>query len=413
VRLLLQLAWRNLWRNPRRTGLTAAAGVFAVALSLYTMAIAAGTHERWIEQVIRLYPGHLELSTLGYRENRTLDYGLTLDGDQRRVLDSVPGLEGWTARLEAWALALPDRDDAEGRAAWLLGVDPSQEAELSSLGERLREQNLLTESWRSEVVLGETLARNLGVEPGDSVILLSGDYYGSQSADRFRVVGNFGVGDPRFDGYAVILHIERLRSFVEFPGGISHVAFFSDDGRRAEAIRGQLRMNFVPTDYEVLTWPELIPEVVQFMILDDVGAYVSLSVVILVVAFGLLNTILMSVYERVREFGVMRAVGVRPARIFALVMIESVMVSLIGLSIGYLISVPVLLWLEGNPVPMPGEAVRGMMELYRLDPVMMFRLTATHLWGMAVVLIGVAILAALPPAIRASRGRPVDALHED
>jgi ABC-type lipoprotein release transport system permease subunit len=109
----------------------------------------------------------------------------------------------------------------------------------------------------------------------------------------------------------------------------------------------------------------------------------------------------------------MRAVGVRPARIFALVMLESLIVSLIGLAIGYAVSVPVLLWLEGNPIPMPGDAVQGMMELYRLEPVIVFRVTAAHLWGIAVVLIGVAILAALPPAIRASRGRAVDALHED
>ena len=122
----LRIAWRNLWRNPRRTGLTAAATVFAIALTLWSLALAAGSHTRWIESSVRLYPGHIEVSALGYRENQTLDYGMTLSAEQESALDAVPDADGWAPRLESWALAIPDREGSLGRAAWVVGVDPGR-----------------------------------------------------------------------------------------------------------------------------------------------------------------------------------------------------------------------------------------------------------------------------------------------
>lgn len=411
--MLMRTAWRNLWRNPRRTGLTAAAGVFAVVLTLFSLALAQGSHERWIEQVVRLYPGHVEVSLDGYREHRTLDYGMTLDAEARAALDAVGAAEGWAPRLESWALAIPDRDDSTGRAAWLVGVAPEREVELSRLGGAVRVGRFLDGAGGREVVLGATLARNLGVEPGDTVILLAGDYYGSQSADRFEVVGLLSVGDALFDGYVALVRLDTLQAFLETPRGVSHVALFAADSGSAESIRAELARAFPASEYELRTWPELIPDLVQFLVLDDIGNYLTLAVVIVVVAFGLLNTILMSVFERVREFGVMRALGFRPRGVFALVLIESALISALGIAIGIAIGVPFMLWLEGHPLPLPGgEEARQVMELWSLEPVIVFRLTAWHVAGTAAVVLAVSGVAALAPAVRAARGRPVDALRQ-
>ncbi len=411
--MLLRLAWRNLWRSPRRTGLTAAAGVFAVVLTLFSLSLGAGSHERWIDQVVRLYPGHVEVSAQGYREHRTLDYGMRLDELDPAALEPLPGLTGWAPRLESWALAMPDRDYSTGRAAWLVGVEPEREAELSRLGRAIHSGRFLGASDAREAVLGKTLASNLGVEPGDTIVLLASDYYGSQSADRFQVVGLLSAGDPRFDDYAAVLPLGALQDFLVAPSGITHVAYFARESEFTEPIRADLAQALDPAVYEILGWPELIPEIVQFMVLDDLGNYLTLAILVTVVAFGLLNTILMSVFERVREFGVMRALGVRPRTVFGLVLIESALLSLIGIALGLVIGIPLVLWLEGNPLPMPGgEEGRAMMELFGLEPVIMFRLTARQVLAVTAVLLGSALLAATPPAVRASRSRPVDALRE-
>jgi ABC-type lipoprotein release transport system permease subunit len=410
--MLLRLAWRNLGRNPRRTALTAAAGVFAVVLTLFSLSLGRGSHERWIDQVVRLYPGHVEVSQKGYREQRTLDYAMSLAEFEAAELDALPGLEGWAPRLESWALALPDVDDSMGRAAWLLGIDPVREEAATRLGQTLSAGRFVSPGAR-ELVLGETLAKNLGVEIGDTVVLLAADYYGSQSADRFGVVGLLAVGDPRFDDYAALVPIGALQDFLVAPGGITHVAFFARESEQTEPLRRALEQVFEPASHEILAWPELIPDVVQFMVLDDLGNYLTLAILVVVVAFGLLNTILMSVFERVREFGVMRALGVRPRRVFALVVIESALLSALGIAVGLSIGVPLVLWLQGNPLPMPGgEEGRAMMELFGLEPVLMFRITVMEVAAVTGVLLAVSMIAALPPAVRASRGRPVDALRE-
>ena len=413
--MLLRLAWRNLWRSPRRTGLTAAAGVFAVVLMLWSLALAAGSHERWIDQVVRLYPGHVEVTGAGYRENRTLDYGITLASDERGALDEMGDAVGWAPRLETWALAIPDRDDATGRAAWVVGLAPEREAGLSRLADSVASGRFLATETPDEleIVLGATLAENLGVALGDQVILLAGDYYGSQSADRFRVVGLLSVGDSRFDGYASLVRIDQLQGFLVFPDGVSHVALFADESAATGAIERAVAEIFPPGPYEILAWPELIPDVVQFMILDDLGNYLMLSVLVVIVAFGLLNTILMSVFERVREFGVMRALGVRPRRVFALVVVESFLISVIGIAVGFAIGLPVMAWLAEHPLPLPGgEAAAQTMALFNLEPVILFKTTFGHVVGVTGVLLVTSFLAALPPAIRAARGRPVDALRE-
>lgn len=406
--LLLRIAWRNLGRHPRRTFLTAAAAAFAVVLTLVSLAAALGSHERWIEHIVRLYPGHVEVMAHGYFEQRTLDYGMTLSDEQVRALDGLGSVDGWAPRLETWALALPDRDDAQGRAAWVLGVDPEREAELTRIGRTVHAGF----GGGREVILGSRLAEHLEVAVGDDVILLASDYYGSQSADRFRVAGTLSVGDDRVDAYAAIVGLDDLRAFVEYPGGLSHVAAFAADPGGVERARADVRQVFARDAFDVMAWPELLPDLHQLIVLDDLGAYLTIAILVVVVAFGLLNTILMSVLERVREFGVMRAMGARPGRVFRLVVVESILVSSIGLVVGFAIGIPLILWLEAHPIPFTGEAV-GVFEMFGIEPLMVFRMNGDQLLGLVLVLLGVALFAALPPAIRAARGRPVDALRED
>ncbi len=413
---LIRLAWRNLFRNRRRTGLTAAAGAFAAFLTIFSLAMARGSHERWVEQVVRLYPGHYEVSLDGYRDNRTLDYGMELESAHEAALDRLPETDGWAPRLEAFGLLMPDDEGATGRAAWLVGIDATREAGLSTLSEKVSHGRFVERSEEPQVVLGAVLAENLGVETGDRIILLASDYYGSQSADRFRVVGTIEVGNPEFDAHAAFVELGLLQEFLEVGAGVSHVAVFASDSHSASPLQGVLAQIFPETKYELLNWEQLVPDVMQFMVLDDIGNWLLLAILIVVVGFGLLNTILMSVFERVREFGVLRAVGLRPRAVFQLVVIESVMLSMLGVAIGMVIAIPCMLWLEGSPIPMSAigmdEAAIDSMRLFDIEPVIMFDLTVRQVWSVPFVLFVVGLLAALPPAIRASRGRPVDALRE-
>ena len=405
-----RLAWRNLGRNRRRTALTAAAGAFAALLTLVSLALARGSHERWIDQAVRLYPGHVRLASAGYEEHRTLEYGMRLDPELRRALDALPGSVGWAPRLETWGLAVRDADDSLGRGAWIVGVEPERERELTRVLQSL-DPAALARAGAPGIVLGSDLARGLGVGPGENVILLTGDYYGSQAAERFRVAGTLSVGDPRFDERAAFARVGDLQAFLDAGGTLSHVALFARSGGEAGDLARELS-EALPGGYEILAWPELVPEVVQIMQLDDVGNFLSLSILIVVVGFGLLNTVLASVLERRREFGMLRALGMRPRGVFRLVVLESLLLAALGIAAGLALAVPLLLVLEPHPIPLAGEQFDAAMETYRLDPVLVFDLTAAQVLGTSATLLVVALLAALPPALRAARGRPQEALRE-
>ena len=409
--MLLRLAWRNLWRNGRRTALTVAAAAFAVALTLGALAVTHGQHSHWIDQVVRAYPGHVEVSLAGYRDNRTLDYAMTLDPARAAALDQVSYIRGWAPRLESWALAIPDTEASVGRAAWLVGVDPARESALSSLAGTVTQGRFLNGGDEFEVVLGELLAENLGAAPGDQVILLSTDYYGSQAADRFRVVGTISVGQAEFDGYAAILRLDQLQAFVEYEG-LSHVAFFAEEGDRAGAIRAEVEGIFSGDGFEVVAWQQLVPDVVQLVLIDDISAWFMLVLLLIVIAFGLFNTVLMSVFERVREFGMMRAVGVSPGRIFRLVMLESLLLSTIGVVIGAALALPGIAYMRNHPILITDPSLTAMMRAFEIDPVIPFDLKGVHLLGTPLAILAIAGVAALLPALRASRGQPVDALRE-
>ncbi len=410
--MLLRLAWRNLWRNGRRTALTVAAATFAVALTLASLAVAHGQHSHWIDQVVRAYPGHVEVSLAGYRDNRTLDYSMILDPVRAAALDHVSNIRGWAPRLESWALAIPDTEASVGRAAWLVGVDPARESALSSLAGTVKQGRFLNGGDEFEVVLGEFLAENLGASPGDQVILLSTDYYGSQAADRFRVVGTISVGQADFDGYAAILRLDQLQAFVEYEG-LSHVAFFADEGDRSAGIRDEVEGIFGNDEFEVVAWQQLVPDVVQLVLIDDISAWFMLVLLLIVIGFGLFNTVLMSVFERVREFGMMRAVGVSPGRIFRLVMLESLLLSAIGVVIGAALALPGIAYMRNHPILITDPDFTALMRAFEIDPVIPFDLKTIHLLGTPIAILGIAGVAALLPALRASRGQPVDALREN
>ncbi len=408
--MLLRLAWRNLGRNRRRTALTAGAAVFATVLCMLNLAVSAGSQKRWIANAVELYPGHFEISLPGYRDNRTLDYALALAAEQRAALEALAPDAGWAPRLEAFGLISPDTEHATGRGVQLLGIDAARERPLSRLLGALKEGAAPAAGAR-ELALGDLLAANLGVAIGDSVIVVSADAFGSQAAERFRVVGTFHVGADELDGFGALADLAALQEFLGAGEGLSHVAVFAHRGAPLTELDRRLRAAFPADRYEVLDWQQLVPELVAFMKLNDVGDWMQNALLLIVVAFGLLNTILMSVFERVREFGVLRALGLRPRAVFGLVVLESMLLSLLGIALGLAVGIPLVLWLTGHPVPLTSPDVRASLQVFGLEPLIMFSLSRGQLIGLPLVLLAVGALAALIPAIRASRGRPVDALR--
>jgi len=410
VPLELRLAWRNVWRNPRRTGLTVAATVFAVFLVVFSVAFAAGLHEKMIEDSVRLHSGHLSVSGEGHLENQTLEQYLHLDPSFETALVSTPGVRGMAPRVVGFGLL--SKDSATQGVA-LLGVDPEREASVSTLPDRIRRGRFVSDETPFGIVLGERLSQNLGADLGDQILVYSVAYSFEMAYDLFTVVGIVKLPEPSLDRALAVISLADAQRFFVYGDRVTEVALLAEDADAAPELAQRLAAKLPEisrSPAEVHTWQEIIPELEQLIFLDDAALYILLVVLVVVVAFGILNTILMSVLARARALGVILALGLRPAAVFRLVYFESMLLALGGLLIGLALAIPAVLYFQAHPWELTGSAMAG-MEFFGIEPVMTWKLKPWNPIGSAITIFAVAALAALYPARKASRGRPVDALR--
>lgn len=401
-----RLAWRNVWRNPRRTGLCVAATVFAVFLVVLSVAMAAGTHEKMIEDGVRMQSGHVTITGVGYLDDRTLERFVVLSSDMRTKLDAEPAVLGWTPRLTSFALL---SEDTASQGAAVLGVDPEREGLVTTLPERVREGRFLAPGARREIVLGERLAGSLGAELGDEILVYGVAYSLETAYELFTLVGLVRLPNAALERSLALIDLGDAQEFFVYGDRVSEVAIRLESADDVESVRDVLVAAL--TDVDVHTWDELMPELAQFVVLDDAGMYLTLVILIVVVAFGILNTILMAILERTRELGMMMALGLKPGAVFRVIYWESIFVAGVGLVVGLVLAIPTVVYFAANPIPLTSEEMSGMVELFGMEPLMTFKLKPLNPLGSAVTILVVGALAALYPAFKASRGRPVDALR--
>jgi len=413
VNIETRLAWRNVWRNPRRTALSVAATVFAVVLVIFSVSMADGSHEKMIEDAVRLSSGHVAISGKGYRHSMTLEQYVPWDGRVEALVERAEGIRAWAPRISSFALiSLEDRS----HGGMVIGVDPEREANVTKFVSRVNEGRFVGQNPEPnvrEVVLGRKLAERLGAGIGDEVLLYGVAYSLETAYELFEVVGTVALPDPRLERNLAIIHIDVASEFYVYEDRITEVVILARDADHTEPLLVELSAALggpLGGDLELQDYEEMMPELVQLILLDDAGMYITLVILVVVVGFGILNTILMAILERTRELGVVLALGLRPAALFRMVYVESLMLAGVGLVIGLALSVPLLAWLHGVEIPVSGD-MAGVTEFIGMEPVLTFKLKPLNPIGSTITVLFVAMLAALYPAVKASRSRPVDALR--
>ena len=410
-----RLAWRNVWRNPRRTGLCVAATVFAVYLVVLSVAMGAGTHEKMIEDGVRLHTGHVTIAGAGWIESRTLEQFVPFDEQIEAVLGSTPGLRGWAPRVTSFAL-LSQGEASHGAA--VVGVDPRREGDVTTLPERVQEGRFLQADAHREIVLGARLAESLGAGIGDEILVYGIAYSLETAYELFTVVGLVRLPEPDLERILSVVTLADAQEFFVYGERLTEIALLAESSDHAPGLRDALEAKLAglglpesgPGSVSVHLWNELMPELEQFIVLDDAGMYLTLAILVVVVGFGILNTILMAILERTREFGMMMALGLRRRSVFRLVYLESLLLAGIGLVIGLALALPTVLYLAANPIPLSGD-IAGATEFLGMEPVVTLRLKPLNPIGSTLLILLVGALAAVYPARKASRGQPVESLR--
>lgn len=415
MKAVAKLAWRNIWRNRRRTALTLAAIAFGMWLIAITRGTHHGTFSQMIDTAVRRSSGHIQLQEQGYWQHKTLKYAFPISDADTAFVAGIDHVDKVSVKLSVDALVGSGSENTTGGT--VVGVIPSHEAAMTVLGPAVMvDGEFLSDDDLDGAVIGRTMARNLHAKVGDELILFTQGRDGSMAAALLHVRGIFRLGEPELDGYTVLAHLSTIQRMLAAEGRATAIAMTVDDVRNVEAVTRQLHERFIDggeSNWEVVTYETLLPGLMQTVAFKDASGILILLVLLVVIVFGILNTVLMSVMDRYHELGVLMAIGMKRSEVALMIVFETLYICLTGLAIGDLVGFVVNWFWSKHPIPL--ELGEEMMEAYEsvgFDPVLISvpDIGEQMLWTAAMLVLTCTVI--LWPVVTAIRFRPVEAIRQ-
>ena len=403
---LLKMAWRNLWRNPRRTLITLFSMTFGLTMMIVGYALMDGMLNQMVHYATLLGTGHVQVHHPDYTENRSL-YDSMRDPEKLLVDVSATGLGAASPRVFSTALVSSGQQSAGGQ---LWGIDPERENTVTELYKHLETGAWLTPDAGGQVVLGRNLARTLSAGPGDEIVVLTQAADGSLGNALYTVSGTLKSIGEVLDRGGVIMHIQDLSELLVLDGKIHEIAIRLNEPENLDEASGILDNALDAEEHKVQSWKKLFPELSEYLRLSSSSMAIVLFIIFAVASLGIVNTQLMSLFERTREVGIMRALGLKPFSVALLVLIETLFLVIMAAAAGGTAGVLWSLRLEhvGWDISWMGGSFEFVGVAF--DPHMYAALTPAAVIDSIVVMIIVVLLASLYPLIRAALIRPVDAI---
>jgi len=404
--MLTGLAWRNLWRQPRRTLLNTLSIGFAAMVMVFLLALQLGTYASVKENVLKAFDGYAQIQPPGYRDDPALHRTIE---DPGMVMDAAKRVAGVTdAAPRASSFAIVSRGDASFGAA-VTGVDPALEQRVSALHNTIARGRYLEPGDGAAAVIGSALARNLGVDLGGRLTLLGEARDGTVAADVLTVVGVFDTGTRELDRQVVEMPLTRFQDTFAMGKAVNVVVLGGKSLARLTDALPRVRERLPDPDLRVVDWKTLRPGVSQAITLDVSVSMLWYASLLVVVVFIVLNTLLMSVLERTREFGVLLAVGMRASLIGRMVWMELLLLALLGLTAGVLAGTGLALAIGHYGLVLPGaEAVFAQWGVPgRLFP----RLDAVSAFAGPLAMLAGILAAGVIPYRRIRQLEPVSAMR--
>jgi ABC-type lipoprotein release transport system permease subunit len=401
--IISMLAWRNLWRNHRRTIVMVSAITIGVWAMIFMTALMRGMVNDMVRDGIRALPGHVQVHHPEFRNDPSILNLIPMSDSALTEAFSRAGFDGWSSRVRVPGIISSER---ESRGVTLIGVDPELERSLDAIGSDVAEGRNLEDVNDGGVIIGRKLADKLDTELGKRIVLMSQDP-DNEIADRgYRVVGLYEAHLEQVEESFVFAGKTTLQKMLGIEGKVSEVAVLTADYRDLEEVTEQVAA-LAGDDVEVLPWQQLNSYLGSMLKVMDGFVLVWMIVIFLALSFGLVNTLVMAVFERIREIGLMLALGMRPSSILGQIIVESSLLLVIGLVLGN-----VLAWASVVPLKdgIDISAVAQGMEMFGASSILYPEQTLQDTITANVVVLVLGFFASLSPAWRASRYEPIEAI---
>ncbi|MDE0645068.1 MAG: FtsX-like permease family protein [Gammaproteobacteria bacterium] len=357
---LARIAWRNLWRNKRRTLLTCGALAFAMLLIQVGMSFQAGSYRPMIELGTKFGSGHLQIVHPDVDESPLIEQTIAQPDQLRGELQNLAHIDEIGFRVETFALI---NHGEKSFGALVVGVEPSIEPQISLLPDHILAGQYLPTY--NEAYIGSALARNLDVTIGDELVILGSDRLGSVAATIVLVGGIFESGNTELDRTIVHVPIELFNEVFEMSNTIHRVVIMVSNPLAMKGIERDIN-HLLKSDQKLRNWQELMPEINESITLDRISNGIVYSVLIVIVVLSIANTFTMTMFERTREFGILRALGMQNPSIFAMFSFESFFMWLVGSTIGLGLSLAVILPLSKYGIALSSTTMEELVGQFYL-----------------------------------------------
>jgi len=402
----VQIAWRNIWRNPRRTGVILIAVIIGVWSMIFMGALLRGILAGMIHNGINTLTGHIQIHQTSYPNDPSIEHRIADPAGVEDILAKrLPEGSQWTQRVRVNAVVNNARHN---KGATMVGIDPEKEARMSFIGTAVTQGRYLKPGEANAVLVGRALAEQFETGLGRKLIVMSQDAGGRIASRAFRIRGIFQAEMEATEKSYIFVNLQAAQKMLKMGQAVSEIAILLPDPNQAGEAVGMLKKELAGRDLAVRSWMEALPLLQAYLKMYDSFILIWFVVVFVAMGFGILNTTLMAVFERMREFGLLKALGMRPGRIVTGILTEALFILAMGLVVGNLLGLASCWALSFHGIDLSalakGVEYAGMSRL--IFPVIWVKDVVSA--NLVVLLLG--LLVCLYPAVKAARFTPVEAM---
>ncbi|MFP4458148.1 MAG: ABC transporter permease [Candidatus Zixiibacteriota bacterium] len=402
--MYLKLAFRNIFRQKRRSLLTFIAMLGGFTLASISIAWQDGTYIRVIEMFTRVMVGHIQMHKGDYLDKPSLYKNIENYEEVVAKINENPKVKECSPRVLTGGLAAVGEHTA---GVQIIGIDPKLEDAATSFNNRIKEGKPLASNAQNQALLGTSLADFLEAGIGDSVVIISQAADGSMANDIYQIAGLYSSGNKQADRAIMYLHIDDAQEVFVLEGKVHEILVNLNSIRKVSQVKQALEDKFAGTNLKVQSWKTVAASFYKSMQADRNSGYFTYAIIMAIVAVGILNTVVMNVLERTKEFGVLKALGTRPGRIFSMIMVEVFIMAIASIIIGSILSTGLVMIMQDVGVSLPDPMEVGGVVIDEFSPMLIHQ----QYWIPAILVIIMSMLVAIIPAVRASNIKPAEALR--
>ena len=406
MNLLIRIAWRNLWRNPRRSAILISAIVICIFALLITLSYINGILNQMVKNSVEFHLGEMEIYKKGFYDDRDPVKHITRPEEITAFLETVEGVSAYAPRMEGRGLISSSYSSSGVR---IVGIEPGLESAITLVERSVIEGGYLASGGDHGILIGQKMADKLKVKLGGKIVLTVQTVNNELASDAYRVAGIYKTISSDFDKYMVYIPIGSARRLLEIERGVTGIVIRTKGNTDLRELQAAINKRFGGIGAEALTWEELEPLIAEMVRISKKWNMIFFAAIFIILSIGIINTQNIAVYERMHEIGVVRAMGTKPIFIFSMIMLETLFLAAVGIAVGFLLSYPLILWfsVKGLSLAMFSEG----LEMFGLGARIYFDIEFMDVVYSALSILVTAFFGAFIPAVKASRLAPVKAIR--